>query len=653
MSVRTRLLLALGLLAIAPITIAGLLFQRVLLSRIDTEAKGQLRYASESITQRIDSFVAYTLEQARTDAQIPRFAEVLRGDETVRASNANELIELLRQVTVKDPIHVMSCALADINGTIVAETRADLNTKSESARPYFAWVIKNGLPILVPPALGGNDVERYLTVAAPVRDKDDAIFGVIIWRYEPAVLQQILVAEMEGRDSSIQCALIDEMGLILAFDKYPSRRGFSWTPLPEASIQELVESRRISGDQAPSHAIEKDMPASDGSGTWIDRDGTSGRYAVVDCREVPWRTIALQNEGDFTAMHRTVRNAVVTLLAIVTIAMVASAFLVAHWISAPLTRLSTAVEQIGPNDLDVSLPPATGREVVLLTSRFSALLDRLRDALTDLKQRIELQSRTEAKLLTYQNNLEELVESRTRELKEAHEDLLKKTRLATLGQLVATVSHEIRNPLGTINGSLQIIENVLAGKAPEIARPLERCKRNVARCNRIIEDLLSFTRTPQLHPEPMEIDAIVRQFEDDFNWPPNVERTFDYAAAETRVVADPDRFRQCLVNVVTNAFDAMNEANAKRASAVQPMHLSIRTRAVNGCAEVIVTDTGAGISDDLREKIFEPLFSTKGFGIGLGLPLVRDLMQQQGGGVRIAETSPQGTSFVLWLPILT
>ena len=249
------------------------------------------------------------------------------------------------------------------------------------------------------------------------------------------------------------------------------------------------------------------------------------------------------------------------------------------------------------------------------------------------------------------DELERRVEERTAELRAAQADLLRQERLATLGQLTATVSHELRNPLGVIRTSIFIVGDGLNGATPRVQRALERIDRSVIRCDRIIDELLDFTRISGLEPEPTPIDAWLDATLKEQALPAGITLRRDFGLADTTVPFDHDRFRRAIINVFDNACQAMTgEVGPEEAADADDSVLSVTTRGKNGRVEVIFEDRGPGIPADVLPKIFEPLFSTKGFGVGLGLPVVKQIMEQHGGGIEIDGAGTSGTRVCLWLP---
>ena len=235
------------------------------------------------------------------------------------------------------------------------------------------------------------------------------------------------------------------------------------------------------------------------------------------------------------------------------------------------------------------------------------------------------------------------------EQKRLEGDLLRQERLATLGQLTATVSHELRNPLGVIRTSVFIIKEGRTDTNPRVLRALERIDRSVVRCDRIIDELLDFTRTSELEPEPTPLDSWLDSTLSEQALPSEVELRRDFNMAGIDIAIDRDRIRRAVINIFDNACQAMTDPAANNDGDVAHI-LTVTTQALEDRVEIVFEDNGPGIPADVRPMIFEPLFSTKGFGVGLGLPAVKQIMEQLGGGIGVDSVPGQGTRVRLWLP---
>ncbi len=266
--------------------------------------------------------------------------------------------------------------------------------------------------------------------------------------------------------------------------------------------------------------------------------------------------------------------------------------------------------------------------------------ERVGVALEDILER----KNGERELERYRHQLEELVQDRTKALEDAQHEIVRNERLAALGQLIGTVSHELRNPLGTIRASTFAISSFLkTEQLDRIPNVIARVERSVIRCDRIIEELLDFTRDPVLERREVHIDDWLRGVVADIGVSPEIVCQWDLDAACT-LSFDTEQFRRVMINLVTNATHAMEEEGAPG------NRLTLATRGVEGGVKIMVSDQGVGMSPDVLAKVFEPLFSTKGFGVGLGVPIIRGIVEAHGGRIRYESTVQQGTTAIVWLP---
>ncbi len=304
-----------------------------------------------------------------------------------------------------------------------------------------------------------------------------------------------------------------------------------------------------------------------------------------------------------------------------------------RWVTRPLLDLSERVRTVTKDkDYSVRAVRTSDDELGVLVDAFNAMLET-----------IQTQNRS---LIEANVRLEQIVEERTAALNQAQDNLLRQERLATLGQLTGTVSHELRNPLGTIQASIDLLRSRMQNCTADIELPLERIVRNIRRCENIINELLDYSRgsPPHLLDVPVDdwLEEIVGSYADDEFLPITLASELDIS-----VEMDPDRMRRVITNLVDNARHALMEAEA------EPNQPSIAVRSVlrDNRLWIEVTDNGPGIPDELLPRIFEPLFSTRAFGVGLGLPIVKQILDQHNGGIEVSSRVGQGTSVRVWLPV--
>ena len=275
--------------------------------------------------------------------------------------------------------------------------------------------------------------------------------------------------------------------------------------------------------------------------------------------------------------------------------------------------------------------------------------DRNRE-LAEVREARATASRAEDEVRALNAELEQRVADRTADLEQAQDQLLRQERLAVLGQLTATVSHELRNPLGAVRNTLFAVGARIKGKGLGVEGSLERAERAILRCNNIISEMLDFVREKQLETEPTNVDLWLGRLLAELPVPEPVRLASRLDGAGQLVELDPEQTRRAVANVFENACQAMvGEGDAPPAT--EGLVLTVSTRKADGRFEISIADTGPGIALEVRERIFDPLFSTKSFGVGLGLPLVQQILNRHGGGVDVHSEPGRGTEMILWLPL--
>lgn len=238
--------------------------------------------------------------------------------------------------------------------------------------------------------------------------------------------------------------------------------------------------------------------------------------------------------------------------------------------------------------------------------------------------------------------MEAMLRSQIETLAALRERLAQSEKLAALGQLAASIAHEVRNPLGVIRSAAQSIDEGLAERATADER--DACRfitAEIDRLNTVITSLLAFARPLVVDTRPTAVSELVTRAlqlaQRDLERKGIHVQRHDHP--ET-VRADPDLATQMLVDLLANACDASPEGGA----------ISVATRSRDGLVEIDVTDEGPGVPEDVRERIFEPFFSTRSDGTGLGLAVARQIARAHGGDVRVdGSTARRGACFVLTL----
>jgi len=189
----------------------------------------------------------------------------------------------------------------------------------------------------------------------------------------------------------------------------------------------------------------------------------------------------------------------------------------------------------------------------------------------------------------------------------------------------------------------------LAAISRKLDRPLARLGRSITRCDDLITDLLEYARMRELKRVELQLDAWLGEVLDEQKLPEGIWLKRDFTAPGVAVSLDPDRVRRVVINLFENACQALAEVDP--AEAGRDRLLTVATRETGGVVQICFEDTGPGIPPEVLPRIFDPLFSTRSFGTGLGLPTVRQIVEQHGGRIEITSEPGQGTRVLIALPL--
>ncbi|MFQ6065251.1 MAG: PAS domain S-box protein, partial [Candidatus Bathyarchaeia archaeon] len=255
----------------------------------------------------------------------------------------------------------------------------------------------------------------------------------------------------------------------------------------------------------------------------------------------------------------------------------------------------------------------------------------------DITERKEM----EKKLEEYSHQLEELVEKRTRQLKETQEQLLKAERLAAIGQVATMVGHDLRNPLQSIENATYYLNNELEHllvpqKTKEMLQVLND---SVNYADRIIRDLQDFSTKKKPTLTKTNINAIVKKILSQTKVPENVKLIIKLNRLP-EIEADKEMITRVFLNLATNALHAMENGGT----------LKVSSKRTNGFIEVSFKDTGIGIPKEKMEKLFTPFFTTKAKGMGMGLPICKKFVDAHRGSITVESKEGKGSTFTVRLP---
>jgi len=251
--------------------------------------------------------------------------------------------------------------------------------------------------------------------------------------------------------------------------------------------------------------------------------------------------------------------------------------------------------------------------------------------------------------------LSQTLEETNRQLQRAEADARRSERLAALGQMSAGLAHEIRNPLGVIKGSAEMLVQKLKDAQPLESELAGYIFSEVNRLNALVARFLDFARPSNLELRPLQIASVLDRALDSVQAQSpdakvRVER--HYGSGLPNILVDEQLCESVFVNLIHNAYQAMDAAHAAGDARERVLRLRIAPESSSGRAGVVITveDTGPGVPAELREQIFNPFYTSKKDGVGLGLAIVAKIVDGHRGWIKLDDNSPHGARFRVFLP---
>lgn len=312
-----------------------------------------------------------------------------------------------------------------------------------------------------------------------------------------------------------------------------------------------------------------------------------------------------------------------------------------HFIDKPIQQLIVGTHAVSEMQLDKSIVIESSEELGELAQSFDQMRLRLKQALDEINQ--------------FTESLEMKIRERTDQLKVAHQKLLHSDRLSSLGQLSASVAHEINNPVSGVLNLAMLMQRIMKeGGVPkerleEFRKYLSQVVHETARVGRIVQDLLAFSRRSKPQRSKVDINSVIRSTVNLLDHKLKllgVQIDLNLQQDLPTVHSDSSQMQQVILNLIMNAAEA---AQGKTDGKV-----TVTTRIDEHIHQMIfqVADNGEGISDENLSKIFSPFFTTKGEGkgVGLGLAVVFGIIEAHKGDIDVRSTIHQGTTFTVNLP---
>ena len=315
-------------------------------------------------------------------------------------------------------------------------------------------------------------------------------------------------------------------------------------------------------------------------------------------------------------------------------------FFTRRFVDRPINKLIAGTRAVSRMQLNQVVEISSSAELAELAHEFNVMSERLNKAMAELNQATQ--------------DLELKVRDRTRQLEVAHQKLLQSDRLASLGQLSATVAHEINNPISGVLNLAMLLDRIMKDdgipreRVAEFRKYLGQIIDQTARVGRIVSDLLAFSRRSKPQSTNADLNAIIRSTLSILRHRlelGNIAADLKLSGSLPPVECDGSQMQQVIINLVMNGAEAChNKGNGT---------VSIETRREDDSVVLEISDTGDGIPKDVLPKIFDPFFTTKEEvkGVGLGLSVVYGIVDAHGGDIEVSSVPGKGTRFKVTIPM--
>ena len=530
-----------------------------------------------------------------------------------------EARKALKRVNVGETGYIYAMTTrGDLEVHIAREGENVYNEKDENGRPFIRVMCENALKskpgevlyIVYPwrnEVLGDRYPRKKVVAYRYFREWDWIIAagGYLEETYEDLAFERRSFEELKAK---LKSKKVGETGYIFCMDE----KG-TFTVHPDEEGKNFLNSVDTSGKKFIREMVEKKRgwiryP-------WKNVGDASPRMKIVRYDYFkPWGWIVAVGsyEDEFYREANKIRGRIVGSMTLLTIAASVVAtllvFLAAKVLTGPINHMIEVIRRVKKGRLDEQMDVETGDELGELAGAFNRMTTIIRRN------------------------------------KEMEATLAQQGKMASLGVLSSGVAHEINNPLGVILGYASYLESKIPEEDPSY-KYIHEIKRESKRCKKIVQDLLSYARTPKPSLEPTDINDLLGQIVDfaanhtDMH---HVSIVREFSADLPPVMVDGDQIRQVAINLILNAGAAMTSGGT----------LTVRT-ARDGEKGVSITfsDTGCGIPPEDQERIFEPFFTTKTRGTGLGLAITRQIVEMHHGRIAISSAPGRGTDVTVRLPL--
>ncbi len=458
-----------------------------------------------------------------------------------------------------------------------------------------------------------------MTAVRPLKDSQGLIGAITVGK----LIDSAVLAELNFERSEILLMVFDEEGNVVASSWSSSDPGGLVQVTPDDKMVAMAKAGQVS----LGTAVLGDSEQRAAYAPVALEGGTQGIFGVV-----------LNTSPVVRLRDQLIANYVLVAAALVLLVL-GVGYVVTMSITRRILRLRDGAVEIGRGNLSVRMEESSRDEMGTLAFEFN----RMADSLAEKNSQLEQANR----------NLERRVFERTEELEEANAQLLEAQnqlvhteKMAAIGELSAGVAHDLRNPLGAIRNGVYFLKARLVKSdrlttEPRVAESLSIMDECVTQCDKIIGDLLFFTRISPPTYSSVGLKGVLESAVSGIGEPEGMTVVKELGEEDVVLQADHDQLVRVFSNLAVNAQEAMRQGGV----------LTIGVKKLESSVEITFTDTGTGMSPEELEKLFDPLYTTKIQGTGLGLAVCQQIIGKHNGRLEVSSREGVGTTFTVKLPL--
>ncbi|MEN6437789.1 MAG: ATP-binding protein [Syntrophobacter sp.] len=578
---------------------------RLAFLHMETIAQDHAKHLDAWLTERLGDVVAL--------AKLPVMREAIRGYSGTLETPTFELTTLLKDtisVTRERSTSYQSIYVIVPGGEILASTDSPSEDLLNLQREGFIQRLMDGSEDTFGSLCRAADLRWHMPMGAKVRDLDGSTLGLVVAVLDVSQTIEPIMNDLIGLGETGETYLIAKEGKIISKSRFIS--------------QSDTLDRRFD-----TYGIRSVLAQKQGTGVYTNYLGRAVLGSFLWLPKYEWGLLAEMGTDEILWPLKWIKMASILVAILVSAASLLIAYIISRRIADPIREVAGAAQRMSEGALDQRISFSGNDEVGMLAGSFNTMAQQLSRLIHSLQQK------------------EQSLQKAYDELMDTQGQLIQSERMAAIGELVACVAHEIRNPLSSVKLNLQIIETDLEGDET-LAEHCAIALNQVEQLDRMISDLLNYSKPLTLEKSLVAVEELVNRSIEDMRG--------EIASRDIRVLkkndtepllimADGDKIVQVLVNVFKNAIESSPPCGEIEI-AVQ------KDKAPKGeIVSISIIDQGAGISARNLQTIFQPFFTTKKEGTGLGLCIAKKIVNAHDGTISVCSKDGKGATVRLILPI--